>query len=206
VRYAAMTEALDRVFGRVMDALERTGRADDTLVVFTSDNGALGSVADTRPLRAAKGYLYEGGIRVPTMVRWPAVVSPGETPLPVISTDWFATILDAAGAPLPEDDPGDSTSVLPALRGEAMKRGALFFHYPNYAFHRGNRLGSAIRAGDLKLIERFDDGSLELYDLSVDLGETNNLAAERAEVAEALRDRLAAWREGVAAAMPTRVR
>lgn len=206
VRYAAMTEALDQIFGRVMDALERTGRADNTIVVFTSDNGALDSVADNRPLRAAKGYLYEGGIRVPTMVRWPAVTAPGTTDLPVISTDWFATLLDAAGASLPADDPGDSTSVLPALRGEDMKRDALYFHYPNYAWHRSNRLGGAIRAGNLKLIERYDDGSVELYDLGADLGETEDLAPEQPEVAEALRRRLAAWRAEVDAAMPTRAR
>lgn len=206
VRYAAMTEALDGIFGRVMDALERSGHADNTLVVFTSDNGALDSVADTRPLRAAKGYLYEGGIRVPTMVRWPGVIAPGESPFPVISTDWYATILDAAGVALPQDDPGDSTSVLPALRGEGVERGPLFFHYPNYAFHRANRLGSAIRDGRWKLIERFDDGSLELYDLAADLGETTNRAAEQPELAARMRDELVAWRERTGAAMPTRAR
>lgn len=206
VRYAAMTEALDQVFGRVMDALERSGLAEDTLVVFTSDNGALDSVADNRPLRAAKGYLYEGGVRVPTMVRWPAAVEPGETDLPVISTDWYATILAAAGVRVPGDDPGDSVNLLPHLRGLAMERGPLFFHYPNYAWHRSNRLGSAVRDGDLKLIERFDDGSLELFDLSRDLGETTNLAEAQPEVAEALRAKLAAWRDAVDARMPERVR
>lgn len=206
VRYAAMTEALDRVFGSVLDALERSGRADETLVIFTSDNGALGSVADNRPLRAAKGYLYEGGIRVPMMVRWPGVVTPGVTASPVISTDLYATILEAAGVPVPDDDPGDSTSVVPVLRGEPMKRDALFFHYPNYAWHRSNRLGGAIRAGDLKLIERFDDGSLELYDLAADPSEMTNLAAQRPAVAASLQSRLAAWRDEVGAAMPTPAR
>ncbi len=205
-RYAGMTEALDQVFGRVMDALERSGRAGDTLVIFTSDNGALDSVADNRPLRAAKGYLYEGGIRVPTMIRWPGVVTPGVEAMPIISTDYFATILDAAGVAMPEEHPGDSTSLMPVLRGGAMKRDALHFHYPNYAWHRSNRLGGAIRAGDLKLIENFDDGSLELYDLSKDLGETRNLAGEQTDVAEALRDRLADWRDRVDAAMPVRAR
>ncbi|MEM6571621.1 MAG: sulfatase [Planctomycetota bacterium] len=205
-RYAGMTEALDRVFGRVMDALERSGHADDTLVIFSSDNGALGSVADNRPLRAAKGFLYEGGIRVPTMMRWPGVVAPGSSATPIVSTDFFATILDAAGVAVAPDEPMDGESLVPLLRGHAFERGPLYFHYPNYAFHRANRLGGAIRAGDFKLIERFDDGSLELYDVVNDLGETANLASERAELAEELRAKLAAWRERVDAAMPTRNR
>ncbi|MEM9381019.1 MAG: sulfatase [Planctomycetota bacterium] len=205
-RYAGMTEALDRVFGRVMDALERSGRADDTLVIFTSDNGALGSVADNRPLRAAKGFLYEGGIRVPTMVRWPGVVAPGVEATPIVSTDFFPTILAAAGVEARDDEPRDGTSLVPLLRGRPLERGPIYFHYPNYAFHRANRLGGAIREGDVKLIERFDDGSLELYDLATDIGETTNLAAEREELAEELRGKLAAWRESVGAAMPTRAR
>jgi len=203
-RYAGMTEALDLVFGRVMDALEANGQADDTLVVFLSDNGALLSVADTRPLRMAKGYLYEGGIRVPMLVRWPGRVAPGSrSSTPVISTDLFATLLDAAGVELPEEYPGDGESLLPLLtEGAGLEREALCFHYPNYAWHRSNRLGGAIRLGDHKLIERFDDGSVELYDLAQDLGEEQDLAAARPELANNLRARLEAWRQEVGAAMP----
>ena len=201
-----MTEALDQVFGRVMDALERSGHAENTLVIFSSDNGALGSVSDTRPLRAAKGYLYEGGIRVPTMMRWPAVTKAGVDATPVVSTDFFPTILEAAGVALPEGYPDDGTSLMPLLRGEAMKRDALYFHYPNYAFHRDNRLGSAIRAGSYKLIENFDDGSLELYDLGADIGEQNNLVEEMPELALGLRSELAEWRQQVGARMPVRAR
>ena len=204
VRYAAMTEALDRVFGQVCDALERTGLADDTLVVFTSDNGALISVADCAPLRQGKGYLYEGGIRVPTLVRWPGVVAAGETcSVPVVSTDLFATILAACGVPLPAGYPGDGVDWGPLLRGaRELPRSELCFHYPNYAWHRSNRLGGALRAGRWKLIERFDDGSTELYDLAEDLGEERDLAEERPELAAGLAGRLAAWRERVGAAMP----
>lgn len=206
VRYAAMTEALDQVIGRVLDVLDATGLARRTLVVFTSDNGALISVADCRPLRKGKGYLYEAGIRVPMIVRWPGRVTPGTTSgTPVVSTDLFATILDAAGVGMPSGYPDDGESLVPLLSGSApLSREALFFHYPNYAFHRDNRLGGAMRRGDLKLIENFDDGSVELYDLRADLGERRDLAAERAGEAAMMRRELAAWRERVGARMPTR--
>ncbi len=205
-RYAAMTEALDQIFGSVLDALEETGLADNTIVVFTSDNGALDSVADLYPLRESKGYLYEGGIRVPMMVRWPGRVAAGVTEdEPVVSTDLFATALDAARVPLPDTYPGDGESLLPVLTGSGdLHRDALFFHYPNYAFHRANRLGSAVRVGDHKLIEYFDDGSVELYDLAHDLGEQRDLAGEQPERAAAMRARLAAWRDEVDAALPAR--
>ncbi len=204
--YAAMTEALDQVFGQVLDALDASGQADDTIVVFTSDNGALLSVADLGPLRQAKGYLYEGGIRVPTMVRWPGVTEAGRVDAtPIVLTDLFPTLLAACGAPRPLDIPCDGVDLGPLLRGGALEREAIHFHYPNYAFHRSNRLGSAIRVGDWKLIERFDDGSLELYDLAADLGERTNLAATHPGLAEELQRQLGEWRTEVGAAMPTRV-
>ncbi|MDG1490460.1 MAG: sulfatase-like hydrolase/transferase, partial [Planctomycetota bacterium] len=205
--YAAMTEALDQVFGRVLDALERTGQAKDTVVIFTSDNGALLSVADLGPLREAKGYLYEGGLRVPFMVRWPGVIEPGRVDsAPVVSTDLFPTILSACGVALPDDYCGDGADLGGLLAGDALDRTALHFHYPNYAWHRSNRLGGAIRAGQYKLIERFDDGSVELYDLERDLGEETDLAPQEPELAEELRGQLEAWRQRVDAAMPVRVR
>ncbi len=205
--YAAMTEALDQVFGRVLDALERTGQAEDTVVIFTSDNGALLSVADLGPLRKAKGYLYEGGLRVPFMVRWPGVTEPGRVDsTPVVSTDLFPTILAACGVAVPQDYCGDGADLGGLLAGEPLDRAALHFHYPNYAWHRSNRLGGAIRAGQYKLIERFDDGSVELYDLEQDLGEETDLAAQEPELAEELRGQLEAWRQHVDAAMPVRAR
>jgi arylsulfatase A len=205
-RYAGMTEALDQIFGRVMDSLEKTGQADNTLVIFTSDNGALISVADCRPLRKGKGYLYEAGIRVPTMIRWPGKIKAGTVnATPIISTDYFATILDAANVSLPKGYPGDGVSLVPILRGTGkLKRDAIHFHYPNYAWHRSNRLGGAIRAGDYKLIERFDDGSVELFDLKNDMSETIDLAAKMPKRAAELKARLGAWRKHVDAAMPTK--
>ncbi|MFT4541639.1 MAG: arylsulfatase A [Planctomycetota bacterium] len=207
-RYAGMTEALDQVIGGVLDALKETGLDENTLVIFSSDNGALASVADNRPLRGSKGYLYEAGIRVPTMVRWPGKVRPGRVDAtPIISTDWFSTILDAAGVELPADYPGDGMSLVSLLdESEELEREALYFHYPNYAWHRSNRLGSAIRAGDMKLIERFDDGSLELYDLEADRAEENNLAQQRPELAQKMQRSLLLWRASVSAALPDPVR
>jgi arylsulfatase A-like enzyme len=203
-RYAAMIEAMDAAIGRVLTALDELEIADETLVVFTSDNGALGSVGDCRPLRAAKGYLYEGGIRVPLIVRWPGVVKPGSTSnVPVISTDFYATLLEAAGLDLDPKIPADGVSLVSLLAGkQPPEREALFWHYPNFAFHRDNRLGSAIRAGDFKLIERFDDGSLELYNLQDDIGERKNLAADMPDLAQQLHGQLATWRKESGAKMP----
>ncbi|MBT6154344.1 MAG: sulfatase [Planctomycetaceae bacterium] len=206
-RYAAMIEALDGSIGRILQELDALKLSDRTLVIFTSDNGAFGGVADNSPLRAAKGYLYEGGIRVPLIVRWPGVVEAGKVCSdPVVSMDFFPTILKAAGIDPDPDTALDGEDLMPLLRQTGpLKRSAIFFHYPNYAFHGGNRLGSAVREGDYKLIERFDDGSLELYDLAKDIGEKNNLATEMPNRAAKLRGKLHSWRKDVSAAMPRRI-
>jgi arylsulfatase A-like enzyme len=203
-RYGAMIEGMDTAVGRVLDALDELGLADNTLVVFTSDNGGFGGVADNRPLRAAKGYLYEGGIRVPLIVRWPGVVEPGsECDFPVVSMDFYPTLLEAVGAS--EATAPDGVSLMRLLRGEsALDRPAIYFHYPNYAWHRSNRLGGAIRSGPYKLIEWFDDHSVELYDLAADISERHNLADAMPENATQLREMLVAWRAECDAAMPTR--
>ena len=207
-RYGAMIEAMDLAVGRVLQAIDQAGIADNTVIVFTSDNGGFDGVADNRPLRAAKGHLYEGGIRVPLIVRWPKMV-PADTrcDTPVISMDFFPTLLEAAGEELTENQPLDGVSIMSLLKGGSeLEREALYFHYPNYAFHRSNRLGSAIRKGRYKLVENFHDGSCELYDLSDDLGETNNLATARPELAQQLQRELATWRTSVNAALPRPVR
>jgi arylsulfatase A-like enzyme len=206
-RYGAMIEALDHAVGRILSELDRQGLSGNTLVIFTSDNGGFGGVADNRPLREEKGYLYEGGIRIPLIVRWPGRIEAGSVSHePVISMDHYATLLDVAGLEADPDLPLEGVSLLPHLTEKRpLERDALFFHYPNYAFHRGNRLGSAIRMGDYQLIESFDDDSVELYNLSVDLGERNDLAATEPERAAELRGRLAAWRQKVNANMPVPV-
>ena len=160
-------------------------------------------VADNRPLRGGKGFLWEGGLRVPLIVRWPGVIEPERTiEAPVIGTDLFPTFLEAAGAQVPEVC--DGVSLVPLLRGEDLERDHLFWHYPNYAWHGTNRLGGAVRAGRWKLIERYADSSRELYDLALDLGEQKNVAAEHPERVQALSTALHAHLEQTGARMPPR--
>jgi arylsulfatase A-like enzyme len=205
-RYGAMIEAMDAAIGRLLTELERLELTNNTLIVFTSDNGGFAGVSDNRPLRAAKGHLYEGGIRVPLIVRWPGVVQPATTcDVPVISMDFYPTLLEAAGVPRIATEAPDGESLMPLLkRTGRLARDAIFFHYPNYAWHGSNRLGSAIRSGPYKLIEHFDDDSVELFKLTDDLGETHNLAGQLPELATKLRSRLVAWRQETGAAMPVR--
>lgn len=205
-RYGAMIEAMDAATGKVVASLDKLGLREDTLVVFTSDNGGYGGVADNRPLRDAKGDLYEGGIRVPLIVRWPGVVKAESVQdTPVVSMDFFPTLLDAAGVKLPttESDELDGTNLMPILRGTApLESRALYFHYPNYAWHRSNRLGGAIREGRWKMIERFDTGQLELFDLEADISEKTDIASSKPELARKLAGELRAWRQKVNARMP----
>lgn len=203
--YAAMIEGMDRAIGRFLKELDTAGLADNTLVIFTSDNGAWGT--DMRPLRGQKGHLWEGGIRVPWIARWPGHVKPGAVvSTPVISTDTYPTILEVAGLEPKPGKPLDGVSIVPVLEqtGE-LDRDALFFHYPNYAFHKQNRLGSAIRAANYKLILRYDDNSVELYDLDADIGEKMNLASEKPEIAARLRSQLEQRLKETGAKLPVRI-
>jgi uncharacterized sulfatase len=208
--YAAMVEDLDTSIGRILAKLEELNLADDTIVLFTSDNGGLrkiytgvGEVVSTNaPLRDEKGTLYEGGIRVPMIVRWPGVVQPGSVCQEVATTaDLLPTFCQMASAKLP-DQPIDGSSLVPVLKNpsEKLGRDAVYFHYPHY---HHSRPASAIRAGDWKLIEFLEEGSLELYNLKIDLGENQNLAVERPDLARKLQKQLADWRERVGARMPT---
>jgi arylsulfatase A len=203
--YAAMIEGMDLAIGRFLTALDAEGVAENTLVIFTSDNGAF--QADISPLRGEKGYLYEGGIRVPWIVRWPGHVKSGSTcATPIISTDTFPTLLEVAGLEADADKPLDGVSIVPLLEqtGE-LGRDSIYFHYPNYAFHKQNRLGSAIREGQHKLILHYDDGSVELYNLNADIGEEKNLASEQPELAGRLRKKLDEWLLETGAKLPVRV-
>lgn len=203
-RYAAMIEAMDNAIGRILKEIDRLGIAEDTFVVFTSDNGPFGGVGDPTPLRGDKGHLYEGGIRVPLIVRWPGKITSGRTcKEPVILTDFYPTLLEVAGLKPSTEYAGDGASLMPLLTSEIPpERDAIFWHYPNFAFHKDNRLGSAVRMDNLKLIEFFDDNSVELYDLLEDLGERRNLAASMPEKAAAMKERLHRWRSDSGAAMP----
>ncbi|MCL5745877.1 MAG: sulfatase, partial [Acidobacteria bacterium] len=204
--YAAMVESLDEGVGQVLTAIDRTGMADRTMVMFFADNGGLRyegksarSVTDNAPLRAGKGHLYEGGIREPLIVRYPGVSRPGSTvDTPVSSVDFFPTMCDAAGVA-----PGDvdGVSLLPLLRGGTLKPRPLFWHYPHYS-NQGGEPGSAIREGDWKLIEFHKDGRRELFNLREDLSEKLNLIEKEPAVARRLAAKLDEWRRKSGAAMP----
>jgi arylsulfatase A-like enzyme len=207
--YAAMVRSLDQNFGRVLAHLERRGLAENTIIIFGSDNGGyIGDydhqqVTDNAPLRSGKGSLYEGGVRVPLMVFWPGVTPRGAIcHEPVVSTDLFSTMLTMAGLPMPKDACPDGQNLTPLLKHPEthLKRDALFFHYPHY--YETTTPVSAVRAGDWKLLEYYEDHHVELYNLRRDLGEQSNLAAQMSEKAKELRDRLHGWLGSVKAQMP----
>jgi arylsulfatase A-like enzyme len=195
--YAALVEAMDTAAGRILDRLDELGLSDNTLVIFTSDNGGLstaeGLPTSNLPLRAGKGWVYEGGIRVPFFARWPGTTRPGsEISAPVMSLDVMPTVLAAVGVPPPADlDGRDLTS---AFRGAAPPSRPLFCHYPHYS-NQGGFPGGAIRVGDWKLIENYEDGSVALYNLSGDEGERTDLAEapSSAERVRSMRAQLHAW-------------
>lgn len=205
--YAAQIEATDIAIGKVLEQLEKLNLADNTLVIFTSDNGGWTGATDNRPLREGKGHLYEGGMRVPLAIRWPGVSKANTTSrTPVVSMDLTATILDASGTLASHDRPLDGETLRPILaQSGPLKRNALCFHYPHYAFHGTNQPGGAIRKGNYKLIERFADHGIELYDLEKDLGESRNIADKHPELAEELLNDLHAWQKEIGAKMPERI-
>ena len=208
VEYAAMVEALDQNVGRVLQSLEANGLAGRTIVFFMADNGGLstseGSPTSNLPLRGGKGWLYEGGIREAMMIRWPGVVQPGTVcGHPVISTDFYPTMLDMAGLEPRPQQHADGVSLVPLLkRAGELDRDAIYWHYPHYS-NQGDTPGGAIRAGDYKLIEHYEDNRVELYDLSNDIGETRDLAPEMPGQTRKLLGKLREWRKRVGAAMPS---
>jgi len=206
--YAGMVEAMDQAVGKVLDTLDRLDLARDTVVFFMSDNGGLstseGHPTCNLPLRAGKGWLYEGGIREPMMVRWPGVVAAGGTcDEPVTSTDFYPTMLEMASLPLKPGQHLDGRSMVPLLKQQA-KQGprAFYWHYPHYG-NQGGSPGGAVRLGDYKLIEFYEDSRVELYNLRDDLGEQHDLAARMPAKAAELRRMLHEWRSQVGARMPT---
>jgi arylsulfatase A len=204
--YAAMVETLDDSVGSVLAAIDKSGAKDHTMVVFFSDNGGLRyegqsatAVTGNAPLRAGKGHLYEGGIREPLIVRYPGIVRPGAVnDTPVSSVDFLPTFCDIAGVPA---GGVDGVSLMPLLRGGAIARRALYWHYPHYS-NQGGEPGSAIREGDWKLIEFHRDGRRELYNLRSDISETTNLAECEPAVTKRLAAHLEEWRRRSGAIMP----
>ncbi|HAV61915.1 MAG TPA: N-acetylgalactosamine 6-sulfate sulfatase (GALNS) [Verrucomicrobiales bacterium] len=214
--YAAMIDSLDESVGRVLGKLEELGLAEDTMVIFTSDNGGLATLegpftpaTSNAPLRNGKGYLQEGGIREPLFIKWPRGIKAGRVEhMPVSSIDFFPTILGLAGAPLPGAVDGvDLSSVLKGT-GQAPVR-SLYWHYPHYANQArssgapvGGGPGAAMRDGRWKLIQHFESGRHELYDLTADIGEGNNLAAAMPEKVLEMGKQLHAWQNSVKAQWP----
>ena len=202
--YAGMVEAMDQAVGKVVAKLNELQLAEDTLVIMTSDNGGLstseGSPTSNLPLRAGKGWLYEGGNRTSLIMRWPGVISPGMVnESHVISPDYFPTILEAAGFPLEPDHHKDGVSHLASLRtGEPTANRPLFWHYPHYG-NQGGAPGAAILDGDWKLIEWFDSDTVELFNLATDPGEKHNVAADNRELVERLQQTLHTWQSEVGA-------
>ncbi len=200
--YAAMVESMNDSVGRVLKKLEELKLTENTLVVFTSDNGGLSVIEGPNtpatinaPLREGKGYLYEGGIRVPWIMQWPGVIKAGTVLTnPVSSVDFYPTILEATGTAMPKEGKVDGVSLVALLKdGTAPKRDALYWHYPHYS-NQGGRPGGAIREGDWKLIEFYDDGRLELFDVRKDKGESRNLVEEQKAVTVRLQRKLEQWR------------
>tara|TARA_R110002095_G_scaffold216596_1_gene214866 strand:- start:31992 stop:33476 length:1485 start_codon:yes stop_codon:yes gene_type:complete len=196
--YAAMVESMDRAVGKVLKQLETSGLADNTVVILTADNGGLstseGSPTSNLPLRGGKGWLYEGGIREVFLIRWPGGTKPGSIcDEPVITTDFYPTILDLAGLPAKPEQHQDGVSLKPLLTGQSgLNRDALYWHYPHYS-NQGGIPGGAIRKGDWKLIERFEDGRAQLYDLKQDIGEQTDLASKEPQRVSDMRQQLHRW-------------
>jgi len=197
--YAAMVEALDDSVGMLLDGLDEMGLSRDTMVIFYSDNGGLMGQTNNSPLRGGKGMLYEGGTRVPLIVRWPGRVKPGTTNRSIVtSTDFLPTFCELAGAESCMTVL-DGVSLVGALtKGEELISRAIYWHYPHY--HKGPP-GSSVRSGKYKLIQFLEDMNCELYDLSTDLGETKDLAADLPDVKDRLLADLDAWRKAVGAQM-----
>ncbi|MBN2091076.1 sulfatase [candidate division KSB1 bacterium] len=209
--YAAMIESLDDGIGRILNKLDETGLAKNTVVVFFSDNGGHPNFTCNEPLHGGKGQLYEGGIRVPCAIRWPEVAKPGTTSdEPVIGIDFYPTFLEMAGIPPAENHLLDGVSMLSLLIGAVkLNRDAIFFHFPAYLEPYNEKQlpwrttpASAIRAGDWKLIEFFEDERLELYNLRDDIGEKRNLADDFPDKIKELHQQLLEWRRKTNAPVP----
>ncbi|MBI3850017.1 MAG: sulfatase [Verrucomicrobia bacterium] len=221
--YAAMIYSVDESVGRIVALLDELKLAEKTLVIFSSDNGGVGGyeregikkangITDNAPLRGGKGMLYEGGIRVPYIFRWPGKIPKGTVcDTPINSVDLYPTLLEVAGASPSPNYPLDGESYLKLLTsgGKAtLNREAIYWHFPGYLGAGENTWRTtpvgAIRSGDWKLLEFFEDGRLELYNLRDDLGEKNNLVAKLPDKVRELHAKLVAWRQELKAPMPTK--
>jgi arylsulfatase A-like enzyme len=221
IEFAAMVESMDESLGRILKKLKEAGLAENTIVIFFSDNGGMSAAnfgnpkrqipeskldgaysTSNLPLRGAKGWLYEGGIRVPMIVKWPGHGNKGAVcEEPVISTDFYPAILEMAGLPWMPDQHVDGVSFVPALKGEPFDRKAIYWHFPHYSNHGMQSPGGAIRLGDYKLLEYFENNTVQLFNLKADPSEQNDLARSQPKKAAELLKMLRVWRQEVSAQM-----
>lgn len=207
--YAAMIASMDENIGRIIEELKVLGLYENTIIIFTSDNGGLstseGSPTSSRPLRGGKGFTYEGGIRVPLIVKMPMMNSAGTSCDSIVtSTDYYPTMLEMAGGKLHPEQHVDGISFLPLLNGgNRTARDAVYWHYPHYS-NQGGRPSGCIRMGNYKLLQFYDTGEIELYDLSVDISEKENLQDKMPELTRKLLNKLDNWRKSVKADMPAK--
>jgi arylsulfatase A-like enzyme len=226
--YAAMVESVDESLGRVLTRLKEDGLADNTIVIFASDNGAMSAAnffkpersiplsmlnkaysTSNLPLRGGKGWLYEGGIRVPTIIYWPHHGLQGAVcDVPIMNIDFYPTLLAMIGIKPPENYPLDGMSIVPLLKGDtqgeaAIEKRPLYWHFPQYSNHGAQSPGGAIRLGDYKLLEYFEHDKVQLFDLKTDPGEQHDLSAEEPKRVKQLRQMLSNWRKNIHANMPS---
>ena len=222
VHFAAMVESMDESFGRILAKLQDLGLDDNTIVIFFSDNGGMSAAnfgnparvisskqldraysTSNLPLRGAKGWLYEGGIRVPLIVHWPKNrMKDSKCDVPVISVDFYPTIMEMLGMEVPHDQNVDGLSLVPLLNGRKMlKRDAIYWHFPHYSNHGMQSPGGAIRSGDYKLLEYFENNTVQLFNLRDDKSEQNDISASNPEIVKELQKKLHLWRRKINAQM-----
>ena len=222
VQFAAMVESMDESFGRVMAKLEELGLSENTIVIFFSDNGGMAAAnfgnpqrvltseqldrafsTANLPLRGAKGWLYEGGIRVPLIIKWPdGALRAAECDVPVTSVDFYPTIMGMLGLNVPKEQKVDGTSLVPLMmNSKKLKRDAIYWHFPHYSNHGMQSPGGAIRCGDYKLLEYFENGTVQLFNIKNDIGEQNDLSASNPKMVKKLKKKLHDWRVSINAEM-----
>ena len=221
IEFAGMVESMDESLGRIIEKLEELGIDDNTIIFFYSDNGGMAAAnvgnprrvisADKQdwafstsnlPLRGAKGWLYEGGIRVPLIVKWPGKGKQGvECAVPITSVDMFPTILNMVGAAEKIGKDKEGVDISPLVKGETMEKGPIYWHFPHYSNHGMQSPGGAIRDGDFKLLEYFENGTVQLFNLKNDIGEQNDLSGIEIKKTRELKEKLHQWREEIGAQM-----
>lgn len=217
IEFAAMVESMDESLGRIMAKIDELGIADNTVIIFISDNGGMSAAnlnnprrvinpdeldkefpTSNLPLRGSKGWMYEGGIRVPMVVKYPGVSRAGAVcETPVITNDLYSTIVEMTGSADRAGKVTEGVSIVPLLKGKKVKERALYWYFPHYSNHGMQSPGGAIRMGDYKLLEYFENGTVQLFDLGKDIGEQHDISADKPKVADKMRRMLHSWRESV---------